>query len=175
MSDDGRQADQRTDPPPIGEERELLDAWLDYHRETLLWKCGGLTDEQLKTPSCPPSNLTLLGLVRHMAEVERGWLADYAGSDKSWIFCAPDDLDGDFDNVADADVAADFAAYRGEIELYRRELPRVSLDATQSHVRGRERHTFSLRWVLLHLIEEYARHNGHADLLRERLDGATGA
>jgi hypothetical protein len=92
--------DPRTSPPPIGGERELLDAWLDYQRDTLLWKCAGLSDERLKLASCPPSNLTLLGLVRHMAEVERGWLADFARSDKAWIFCTADDLDGDFDHVA---------------------------------------------------------------------------
>jgi hypothetical protein len=146
--------DPRRSPPPIGGERELLDAWLDYQRDTLLWKCAGLSYERLKVASCPPSNLTLLGLVRHMAEVERGWLADFARSDKAWIFCAPDDLDGDFDHVADADPAADFAVYRAEVELYRRVLREVSLDATLTHVRGGELHEFSLRWVLLHLIEE---------------------
>jgi uncharacterized damage-inducible protein DinB len=176
MTDDADPAaDPRTDPPRVGEERELLDAWLDFHRDTLLWKCAGLSDEQLKTAACPPSNLTLLGLVRHMAEVERGWLAEYAGSDQTWIFCTADDLDGDFDNVAEADVSADLAVYRREVALFRQALPQVSLDARLTHVRGGERHEFNLRWVLLHLIEEYARHNGHADLLRERIDGKTGA
>ena len=167
--------DPRVDPPPTGAEREQLDAWLDYHRDTLLWKCHGLSDEQLKTASCPPSNLTLLGLVRHMAEVERGWFAGYIGSDPTWLFCSPDNLDGDFDDVADADANADLETFRREVDLYRRDLPAVSLDATHSRIRGGERRDFNLRWVYLHLIEEYARHNGHADLLRERLDGATGA
>jgi uncharacterized protein DUF664 len=167
--------DPRADPPAVGAERELLDAWLDYHRDTLLWKCRGLADEQLKAASCPPSNLTLLGLVRHMAEVERGWFADYIGADSRWIFCAPDDLDADFDNVAAADPPSDLEAFRREVDLYRRELPQVALDATQPHNRGGKQQVFSLRWVYLHMIEEYARHNGHADLLRERIDGATGA
>jgi hypothetical protein len=167
-------ADTRVDPPLVADERTMLEAWLDYHRDTLLWKCAGLTDEQLKTASCPPSNLTLLGLVRHMAEVERGWFANYVGSDTTWIFCTPDDRDGDFDNVAGADVAADFDVYRREVDLYRRELPKIPLDSTYTNVRGNESRDFSLRWLYLHMIEEYARHNGHADLIRERIDGLTG-
>jgi uncharacterized damage-inducible protein DinB len=67
----------RLDPPHVAKEREMLDAWLDYHRETLLWKCDGLTDEQLKIRAVPPSSLSLLGLVRHMAEVERGWFREF--------------------------------------------------------------------------------------------------
>jgi uncharacterized damage-inducible protein DinB len=165
--------DNRIDPPLVADERPMLDAWLDYHRDTLLWKCEGLTDEQLRQAACPPSNLTMLGLVRHMAEVERGWFADLVGTDATWIFCTADDLDGDFDNVADADVAHDFAIFRSEVETYRRELPKFGLDATKTgRPRGR---VFSLRWVMFHMIEEYARHNGHADLLREAIDGVTGS
>ena len=121
--------DPRTDPPGVGEERHLLEAWLDFHRDTLLLKCDALSDAQLKEASCPPSGLTLLGLVRHLAEVERGWLARYVGADDAWIYCTADDPDGDFDNVADADVAADLATYRAEVALYRDRLPAVSLDA----------------------------------------------
>jgi uncharacterized damage-inducible protein DinB len=161
----------RVDPPWAGDERATLDGFLDYHRETLLWKCDGLTDEQLKTAASPPSALTLLGLVRHMAEVERGWFHNFTGTDETWIYCTEDDLDGDFDNVADADVAHHFAVYRAEIEMVHRELPKVSLDTTYTSRRGR---TISLRWVMVHMIEEYARHNGHADILREKLDGSTG-
>jgi uncharacterized damage-inducible protein DinB len=168
-------ADPRIDPPFVADERAMLETWLDYHRDTLLWKCEGLEDEQLKTASCPPSNLTLLGLVRHMAEVERGWFSSYAGTDKTWLFCTEEDLDGDFDNVADADAAADFETFRREVELFRRELPRIPLDTTYTNVRGKQERVFSLRWVYVHMIEEYARHNGHADLLRERIDGTTGA
>jgi hypothetical protein len=166
--------DARLDPPPVADERSLLDAWLDFHRETLLAKCRGLSDEQLKTASCPPSNLTLLGLLRHMAEVERGWLAGYVGTYARWLFCSSDALDGDFDNVADADPARDLEVFEREVGLYRQLLPAVPLDAVHEHTRGGERFDFSLRWVYLHLIEEYARHNGHADLIRERIDGATG-
>jgi uncharacterized damage-inducible protein DinB len=163
---------RRIDPPLEADERTMLDAWLDYQRETLLWKCEGLSDDQLKTASAPPSKMTLLGLVRHMAEVERNWFAEFVGTDQTWIYCTEDNLDGDWDDIADADAAADLGTLRREIKTYRRELPRVALDAVKiGRHKGRR---FSLRWVLVHMIEEYARHNGHADLVRERIDGATG-
>jgi uncharacterized damage-inducible protein DinB len=161
----------RSEPPFVADERTTLDGWLDYHRATLLWKCDGLTDDQLKTASAPPSKMTLLGLVRHMAEVERGWFAEFFGLDETWIFCTEDDADGDWDNLADADSAADLETLRREIATYREHAPRFSLDDRHTDSRGRE---FGLRWVYTHMIEEYARHNGHADLIRERIDGATG-
>jgi uncharacterized damage-inducible protein DinB len=161
----------RLDPPYEGDERATLDAFLDYHRETLLWKCDGLDDEQLKRHAVPSSNLTLLGLIRHMAEVERGWFANFTGTDKTWLFCTEDDPDGDFDNVATADVEHDLAVYRTELDTYRAALAEVSLDTTFVSRRDRR---ISLRWVYTHMIEEYARHNGHADLLREAIDGTTG-
>ena len=159
------------DPPLQGDERETLEAFLDFHRDTLLWKIDGLTADELKRHSVTPSNLTLLGLVRHMAEVERGWFAAMCGLDESWIYCTEDDLDGDFDNVAAADAAADLALYQAEVAKYRAAARRLPLDAVKHGRRGRQ---FSLRWILVHMIEEYARHNGHADLLREAIDGATG-
>jgi uncharacterized damage-inducible protein DinB len=162
----------RLDPPFVGDERAILDGFLDYHRETLLWKCDGLNEEQLKRHAIPSSNLTLLGLVRHMAEVERGWFTKFTGTDATWLFCTEDDPDGDFDNVATADIEHDFMVYRTEIDTYRSELGRVGLDDTFLHARRKV--PFSLRWVYAHMIEEYARHNGHADLLREAIDGMTG-
>ena len=161
----------RSEPPLVCGEREMLDGWLDYHRDTLLWKCEGLTDEQLKTASCPPSTMTLLGLVRHMAEVERGWFAPFVGTDTTWLFCTEDDLDGDWDNIADADVERDFAVFRQEVATYRAGTPQHDLETTLTRRNGK---VFGLRWVYTHMIEEYARHNGHADLIRERIDGATG-
>ena len=161
----------RSEPPFVADERATLDGWLDYHRATLLWKCEGLTDDQLKTASAPPSKMTLLGLVRHMAEVERGWFAEFFGTDESWIFGSEDDVDGDWDNLADADPAADLETLRREIATYREAAQRFSLDDVRTDSRGRE---LGLRWVYTHMIEEYARHNGHADLIRERIDGATG-
>lgn len=161
----------RVDPPLQADEATTLLAFLDFHRETLLWKVGGLTDEQLKAHAVPASNLTLLGLVRHMAEVERGWFAQISGLDATWIFCTEDNRDGDFDDIADADVQADLATYHAEVAKYRSALPGLPLDTVRHGRNGRD---FSLRWILCHMIEEYARHNGHADLLRETIDGATG-
>ena len=163
----------RTDEPTVADERTMLQGWLDWHRQTLLFKCQGLTGEQLKRASVEPSNLTLLGLVRHMAEVERSWFRRrLGGEDIDWIYCTDASEDGDFDDVADADPAADFATLRAEIEAADAAAAGRPLEFTFFHPRRQV--DMSLRWVYLHMIEEYARHNGHADLLRERIDGATG-
>jgi uncharacterized damage-inducible protein DinB len=161
----------RKDEPKVGDELTLLSGWLDYHRDTLLTKCAGLTAEQLKRPSVEPSNLTLLGLVRHMALVERTWFRlRAAGEDVPWLYSTDDNLDGDFDDVAEADAEADFATYLAELDAVRATAAKLDLDQGFTTSRG----DFSVRWVYLHMIEEYARHNGHADFLRERIDGATG-
>ncbi|RAY16118.1 Mini-circle protein [Actinomadura craniellae] len=165
----------RVDVPPAGDERVLLEAWLDHHRQTLLGKCAGLTPGQLVVRSVEPSNLTLLGLVRHMAEVERAWFRfRVAGEPVDLLYCDLDtNPDGDFDDVDTADARADFETFAREVELARAAVAGRSLEETFHHERrGVE---MNLRWVYLHMIEEYARHNGHADLLRERIDGATGA
>jgi hypothetical protein len=163
----------RHDEPKVGDERTMLEGWLEYHRQTLLHKCAGLTAEQLTTPSVPPSGLTLLGLVRHMAEVEAWWFrANFAGQRVDWPYHTPERPDAHFD-VSAADAAADFATYRREVELARAAVAGRALDETFTEV-GPQRRTFNLRWVYVHMIEEYARHNGHADLIRERIDGVTG-
>ncbi|MFD0903644.1 DinB family protein [Actinomadura sediminis] len=155
-----------------GDERSLADAWLDHHRETLLWKCGGLTAEQLKLRCVEPSALSLLGLVRHMAEVERDWFrARFAGEEVGYLYVSDDDLEAEF-RVDEADAEADLAVYLTEIEACRRTTAGRSLDETYLDPRRREE--MSLRWVYWSMVEEYARHNGHADLLRERIDGSTG-
>jgi uncharacterized damage-inducible protein DinB len=161
----------RCEPPFVADERTTLDGWLDYHRATLVWKCEGLSDDQLKTASCPPSKMTLLGLVRHMSEVERGWFAEFFGTDETFIYCSDDDIDADWEGLADADPATDIATLEREIATYREHAARFSLDDIHTDARGRD---LSLRWVYTHMVEEYARHNGHADLIRERIDGATG-
>jgi uncharacterized damage-inducible protein DinB len=163
---------ERIDPPYEAGERAMLDAWLDYHRATLAMKCDGLNDAQLRERSAPPSTLSLLGLVRHMADVERGWFRRVlAGEDAPPIFWSDDDPDGDFDNVDTADVAEGFATWRSECERARQ----AAAAAPSLEVTGlRQGEPVSLRWILVHMIEEYARHNGHADLLRERIDGAVG-
>jgi hypothetical protein len=166
-------AAQRTDPPYVADERTSLDAWLDYHRATLLWKCDGLTPEQLAERSAEPSTMSLLGLVRHMAEVERGWFRQFVGAeDVPDIYCSEEAPDADFDEVDPTRAADDFAIFRGEVEVCRKVAAGFDLD----HVTHNPRRDLDidLRWVYVHMIEEYARHNGHADLLRERIDGVIG-
>ncbi|MFI1989381.1 DinB family protein [Actinoplanes sp. NPDC020271] len=163
----------RTTEPLTGDERPMLQGWLDWHRQTLLHKCAGLTAEQLRTAAVEPSNLSLLGLVRHMAEVERWWFRNRVCQDAgaTEIYCTDDNKDADFDDVAGADAEADFATYREEVRLADAAVAGLPLD---HEFPGTKVPSISLRWVYLHMIEEYARHNGHADLIRERVDGVTG-
>ncbi|GAA4735318.1 hypothetical protein Prum_084780 [Phytohabitans rumicis] len=152
----------------------MLRAFLDYHRATLAWKCDGLSDEQLRRRSMPPSTLSLLGLVRHMAEVERTWFRRVIdGEDVPLVWSA----EGDFQMAYEAGTATRseaFDAWQAEVERSRRiERSAQSLDVTGYQARWGE--DVSLRFVMLHLIHEYARHNGHADFLREGVDGTVGA
>jgi uncharacterized damage-inducible protein DinB len=163
----------RSEPPIAGAERQQLDAWLDYHRQTLLAKCAGLTGEQLATASVPPSNLTLLGLVRHMAEVERSWFRTrFAAEPTGLIYCTDEQPDADFENIDPAAAEQDYATYLREVELARAAVAQRDLDET--YFNAYHKGDMDLRWIYVHMIEEYARHNGHADFLRERIDGATG-
>jgi uncharacterized damage-inducible protein DinB len=163
---------ERVPTPRVADERTMLDAWLDWHRATLLIKCAGLSDAQLKQRAVPPSSLSLLGLVRHMTEVERSWfrrrLAGESNDQAGPLYYTDDRPDGDFDDVEEADAAAMVEAYQREVERCRAVAAGASLDLV---VDG----GYSVRWIYVHMLEEYARHNGHADLLRERIDGATGA
>jgi uncharacterized damage-inducible protein DinB len=166
---------ERRAPALNADERTMLEGWLDYHRKTLAWKCEGLTDAQLRTATVEPSELSLMGLVRHMAEVERGWFRKVlVGDDPGPIYYGDEDRDGEF-HLTEADTWDEaYATWQAEIETARRNAARFGLDDLSQ---GRSRFTeerFSLRWILTHMIEEYARHNGHADLIRERIDGATG-
>jgi uncharacterized damage-inducible protein DinB len=163
----------RVDTPERVDERASLDSFLDYHRQTLLWKCSGLTAEQLKRRAVGSTSLTLLGLVRHMTEVERGWFRrGVAGERLDAVYFTEESPDADFDDIGTADAEADFAAYLAEVEACRQAVAGRGLDET--FIRARSGTEISLRWVYLHMIEEYARHNGHADLIREAIDGATG-
>jgi len=151
----------------------MLSAWLDYHRATLAMKCEGLSAEQLRSAAIPPSTLSLLGLVRHMAEVERGWFRrTLAGENAPPIYYnAQEADDADFD-VAQADVEEPFTRWNEECARARTIVAgAASLDVVGQQRRG---NTVSLRWIMVHMVEEYARHNGHADLLRQRLDGSVG-
>ena len=164
---------ERVKAPYVADERGMLSAWLDFHRATLVAKCDGLTDEQMRLRAVPPSGLSLLGLVRHMAEVERGWFRkNVAGEQIDYIWITDDDEDADFDRDDTADVQEAVAALRSEIEAARAVVAARSLDDTFMHPRRGE--AISLRWVLVHMVEEYARHNGHADLIRECIDGTIG-
>jgi uncharacterized damage-inducible protein DinB len=161
-------------PPLNADERTTLESWLDFHRTTLAMKCDGLDDEQAATLSVPPSAVTLTGLVQHMAEVERNWFRRVlAGEAAPPIYdpeADPDGPDGGFDLAKDATLRDALATWRAEIARAR-ELCASRALADTGRFAG---HDVSLRWIYVHMIEEYARHNGHADLLRERIDGATG-
>ncbi|MFC7547617.1 DinB family protein [Plantactinospora sp. GCM10030261] len=159
-----------------GDERTTLDNFLDWHRHSLLAKCAGLTAEQLKIASVEPSNLTLLGLVRHMAYVERVWFRErFAGEDVPRLFETEERGDIDFEDVAEADAEADFALFHAELDAARAAVAGRSLDETfVLRRRDGSVNETSLRWVYIHMIEEYAQHLGHADLIRERIDGVTG-
>ncbi|MBE1604657.1 DinB family protein [Actinopolymorpha pittospori] len=165
----------RNDPPVGADERAMLESWLEFHRATLLTKLDGLGERELRTRSVPPSGLSLLGLVRHLTTVERNWfrLAYEAGSVAAEDPDQP--VEDAFDGVDQADVARDLASYREEVDHSRRVGGRQqSLDSTGTGIRGGRRIAPTLRWIYVHMIEEYARHNGHADLLRERIDGVVG-
>ena len=154
-------------------ERESLRGWLDYHRATLAWKCDGLDDDQLRLASMPPSTLTLMGLVRHMAEVERHWFRRViAGQTIRHVWSEVWDFQVAYDGSR-ATRAEAFGAWRAEIDEARTiERGVVSLDE-EFRVDAWDCDA-TLRTVLLHLIHDYARHNGHADFLREGLDGTVG-
>jgi len=157
-------------------ELDMLNGWLEHHRAILLWKCDGLTDEQLRRRSVPPSTMCLLGLIRHMTDVERGWFQQVLlGEDAPDLYSTPDSPDGDFNGVDEADVAAAFSAFEAECDASRRAVAAASdLDVLSKETSERTGEQFSLRFIVTHMIEEYARHNGHADLLRETIDGVTG-
>jgi uncharacterized damage-inducible protein DinB len=162
----------RINPPYVADERTRLDSWLDYQRGTLLLKCAGLTAEQLSRRPVPTSALSLLGLIRHMAANERVWFrVRFAGLDLDDLYWSPEHPKGEeFDLARPADAQDDFATFAYEVAEARKTLRGRSLDETG----GDETHTVDLRWVYAHMIEEYTRHNGQADIIRELVDGTTG-
>jgi hypothetical protein len=166
---------ERAEPSTTAGEREMLEGWLVYHRATLELKCEGLSTTQLRSRAVPPSSLSLLGLVRHMTEVERGWFRNtFRGEDAPPLYYTDEDPDGDFNNLDTAEPEEVFSAWRAECS-YAREVSRsASLDDIGKRPSKRTGERFSMRWILTHMIEEYARHNGHADLIRESIDGTTG-
>ncbi|HEY9524478.1 MAG TPA: DinB family protein [Thermopolyspora sp.] len=166
--------DPRTDGG-FADERSMLAGYLRDQRLTLELKCSGLDADALARRAVEPSKLSLLGLVRHMAEVERNWFRQVlAGEDAPRLFRPPATPDGDFDGAApDPEVVAQaWAAWQAEIDFaehFVATAPDLGVVARDPHYSE-----LQLREVLLHMVEEYARHNGHADLLRERIDGRVG-
>ena len=168
----------RTDPPDSGSERDLLTAYLDYQRDTILLKTEGLTTEQLARPILS-SSLTLAGLLNHLALVEDTWFrVRFAGLPDHQLWAGHDwDSDPDYEFRTAVDLAhgelraryADACARSREVVA-----AAASLDALSVGTSSRTGNRWDLRWILLHLIEETARHAGHADLLREAVDGVTG-
>ncbi|OIJ84805.1 DinB family protein [Streptomyces colonosanans] len=166
--------DGRPVPLMTGEERPMLESWLDFHRATLELKCAGLDDTQLRLASAEPSALTLLGLVQHVAEVERNWFQRAFGEAG-----LPPVFEEETGYRLSPGRGLDEAltVWRREIACGREVCAGLSLDDVGRIPGGGSMNGLevSLRWVYVHMIEEYARHNGHADIVRERIDGVTGA
>mgnify|MGYP001248374474 CR=1 FL=1 len=167
--------DPALDPPAVvtvGTERELLQAWLDYHRQTLRWKCSGLTPEQLCQASAGPSRMSLAGLMRHMTDVEVWWFGRVALGDEAAVDRYPGE-DEDLCQATPETVSADRDAFEAAVRRSDEVFAGLDLDGVAAWQPRRT--PISNRWILIHMVEEWARHNGHADLIRERLDGAAGS
>jgi uncharacterized damage-inducible protein DinB len=153
------------------DERTMVEEFLAWQRNTLLLKCAGLNGDQLARRSVEHSGLSLLGLIRHLAKVERIWFRErFAGEPVERLYSTDDWKDADFEDLDPSTAEADYARLLEEWRLADAAVADAALDDTFT-LNGKPA---SLRLVYLHLIEEYARHNGHADLLREGIDGATG-
>jgi uncharacterized damage-inducible protein DinB len=171
----------RVDPPVRADEATTLRTFLDFHRDTFRWKCSGLSQEQLAQPH-PPSDMTLGGMMKHLAVVESGWFEQtFAGGELMPPFDAVDwDADRDWEwHTARDDAPEDLRdlfdeACRRADAVIDRALAEGGLDKESVVESRRGEGRFSLRWIIVHMIEEYARHNGHADLIRESIDGRTG-
>lgn len=170
--------DRRGTPPMDADERTTLETWLDFYRATLEGKCAGLEEEQLRLASTGPSPITLLGLVRHMAEVERNWFRRVLAQEKIPPIFAPASAseagpgahDGGFDLNDGDSYAKALPMWQAEVDRARKNCAARALEDTSPFMGGR----VTLRWIYTHMIAEYARHCGHADLIRERIDGTTG-
>ncbi|HET6289575.1 MAG TPA: DinB family protein [Amycolatopsis sp.] len=163
---------ERAEPPRVASEREILTSTLDWQRRTFELKCQGLTPEQLALRPIEPSGLSLHGLLRHLTGTERWWFRlQFAGEDVPMLYYSDEWPEQDFEDTG-GDVEAAWAAWREECVRSREIVAAASLEDTGKSRRDGE--PFSLRWLLTRHIAEYARHAGHADLLRERIDGRTG-
>lgn len=164
----------RPRPPLAADERSTLEGWLEFYRATLAAKCHGLDEDQVRLASVPPSTMTLLGLVQHAAEVERNWFRRVlAGEDVAAIYDAsnhPEGHDGGFELAPDSTMSTALEVWQAEIRRARSNCAQRTLDHTSDFMGGE----VSLRWIYTHVATEYARHCGHADLIRERIDGTSG-
>jgi hypothetical protein len=160
---------ERVPEPDADDERGVLLGWLAFHRDALRAKCAGLSSEQLVVASAPPSPLTLLGLVRHLSEMEYHYLLRSLGGPADGpLYCTDDEPDADFLGLGPEQVDASLARWRELVTEVDALLVGRSLD--DRTVSGRR----TVRWCVAKVVQEYARHNGHADLVRERIDGAVG-
>jgi hypothetical protein len=166
------QGDTRVTPPLVGDERELLTSFLDYHRATVELKCLGVPKERLNDKTVAPSTMTLHGLIRHLAGAEQWWFHyQFAQQDFEPLYDLVSAPEADFDDLS-GDFDEDLATWRAMCERSRKIVAASSLD--QTGIVERNGKPVSLRRIMLHMIAEYARHSGHADLLREAIDGAVG-
>ena len=166
-------AGERPPLPQVGSEREVLTAYLEHHRATFELKCTGVDRASLNRRTMPPSTLTLHGLLRHLTGVERWWFQiNFAGDDVPMLYYSDDHPEQDFEDL-DGDIDQAFAAWHRECARSREIVAAHDLEDTGTRVRDGA--PISLRGMLVKMIAEYAQHNGHADLLREGIDGATGS
>ncbi len=174
--------DSRVDPPVQVDEVTTLRAFLDYHRDTFRWKCSGLTQAQL-AQAHGPSDMTLGGMMKHLAVVESGWFEEtFRGGEQMPPFDTVDwDADRDWewhtardDSPQELRDLFDEAVRRADAVIDAALATDAGLDSASVRPDRQEQRPFSLRWILVHMIEEYARHNGHADLIREAVDGEKG-
>jgi hypothetical protein len=167
------QDDSRPALPLVGDEREILTVFLDWQRQTFELKCTGVPAACLSDRGVPPSTMSLHGILRHLSGVERWWFRQqFAGEDIPMLYYTDDDPDQDFDSL-DGDVDVAFEVWRAECARAR-EIVAAATSLDQTGIHRQTGKPVSLRRIVVHMIAEYARHNGHADLLRERIDGATG-
>ncbi|ACQ79322.1 protein of unknown function DUF664 [Beutenbergia cavernae DSM 12333] len=159
----------QAEPAEDADERDVVLGWLAFHRDALARNCAGLSPDQLVLESAPPSDLTLLGLVRHLTEMERWYLtASLSGRDLPDLYCTPEDDAADIVGLDASMVDDSFDHWYAEIASVDALLAELTLDDPTASGGS------TVRWCVLKVVEEYARHNGHADLIRERIDGAVG-
>jgi uncharacterized damage-inducible protein DinB len=165
----------RTDPNVDGPSDEMLVSFVEFHRATLAFKCQGLTSEQAAMRAVPPSTMSLLGMVRHLTDVEKNWfIGRFLGETPQDLYRTAEDSDAAFNDLEGADLEESLRRWNEACDRSREIVAGTgSLDQLSVGTRRGNQHV-TMRWMLFHLVEEYARHNGHADLLREAIDGTVG-